>query len=874
MLSQTILGDSNTEEAVTEYEYDDNGNLTHIRDPEENETGFTSHDIMGNALAKVDARGKIWQFEYDAAGRQTMTTAPDTTASNTYYENGGRTTRQVDPELKQTIHEYDTDGNLIKIMDAAGKFYLFEYDSNDNFLEQTDPENRKMVNEYDGAGRLLKQIDGNKNEIRLEYGASMGCPSCSTNNANRIAKTVFPTFTREYKYDSQGRKTEEKDILSDTEAYTTSFTYDAAGNLILKQDREGKITRYEYDSLNRLIKTIDPKENDTVYTYDDRDNLISLKDPAGNTTRFEYDKNNRLKKEIRPMGEETSYRYDESGNLSEEIDPKGQKTEYGYNASGRLTTIKYYTAADHTTPVKTVTFTYDDAGNLKSYDDGTTSATYEYDDVYRKTSETIHHGGFSKTHSYTYYDNGTKKTFTGPDDITYGYLYDNNNQLTGIQIPDQGFVTINKYKWTRPSEITLPGGAKKSYEYDPLMRLNSISIQDPGKNDLMNYQYGYDRMDNILTKNTEHGNYSYEYDDLYQLTEADNPVVDDEAFTYDDAGNRETAAGVAGDWTYNENNELLGYDDVTFAYDDNGNMIRKVKGTKITTYVYDIENRLITVWDGDAGTDTLIAEYYYDPFGRRLWKDVGGVRTYFYYVDEGLVGEYDENGNDIKTYGWKPGGMWGTDPVFMKVGGNYYYYQNDHLGTPMQMTDVSGMVVWKAQHRAFGEAVIEAETVENNLRFPGQYFDGEIGFYYNWFRYFDPFSGRYLKKDPIGPHNNEINLFIYALNSPVSLIDVNGLSCTIFWGKLCELCCEIVYGSLIFTIDDLFQAPSDFINPLNYLKEDCKKKCKQKKKCETWLQTSKKKRGKKPIPWVLTRPWFQTWPNYAQYPSSSMSISP
>ena len=69
------------------------------------------------------------------------------------------------------------------------------------------------------------------------------------------------------------------------------------------------------------------------------------------------------------------------------------------------------------------------------------------------------------------------------------------------------------------------------------------------------------------------------------------------------------------------------------------------------------------VWDGDVGTGSLIAEYYCDPFGRRLWKEVGGNRTYFHYADEGLVGEYDGTGTEIKTYGYKPGSTWTTDPT-------------------------------------------------------------------------------------------------------------------------------------------------------------------------------------------------------------------
>ena len=48
----------------------------------------------------------------------------------------------------------------------------------------------------------------------------------------------------------------------------------------------------------------------------------------------------------------------------------------------------------------------------------------------------------------------------------------------------------------------------------------------------------------------------------------------------------------------------------------------------------------------------------------------------------------------------------------MKDGENYYFYHNDHLGTPQKMTGVNGAVVWSAKYSSFGEATIEIETVD------------------------------------------------------------------------------------------------------------------------------------------------------------------
>ncbi len=79
----------------------------------------------------------------------------------------------------------------------------------------------------------------------------------------------------------------------------------------------------------------------------------------------------------------------------------------------------------------------------------------------------------------------------------------------------------------------------------------------------------------------------------------------------------------------------------------------------------------------------------------------------------------------------------------------YYYFHNDHLGTPQRITDQSGTIVWSANYRPFGEASITIDTVTNPFRFPGQYLDPETGLHYNYFRYYEPGIGRYLRVDPV-----------------------------------------------------------------------------------------------------------------------------
>ena len=461
--------------------------------------------------------------------------------------------------------------------------------------------------EYDSFGRLRKTIDGNLNETlqEFDYTVDAACYACAGGGGtHQPIQITYPTYTKEFKYDKRQRKVFEKEKLDSDTAYFTWFEYDDAGNIISRTDREGKVTYYAYDGLNRLSKMTDANGGETVYAYDGRDNLVSLTDPENQTTTFEYDLNNRLVKETRPMGQTLTYGYDAAGHLTEKIDPLNQKTEYEYDEAGRMAETRFYAAGDHATPIKTVSYGYDKLGNLTSYDDGVTSASYDFDGANRKISETVNYGAFTLTNTFTYYKNGLRASYTGPDSVTYGYAYDANNQLTALEIPGKGTITWNEYLWTRPLSMALPGGTTKQFAYDPMMRTSGIDVLDPGQNTILNYAYTHDKMGNIAAKDTEHGDYGCDYDELYRLTDADNPVQDDETFTYDNVGNRLTANGSTTEWTYNENNELTGHDDVTYDYDLNGNMIEKNTGGFITKFFYNVEDRLERVEDGSG---TVIA---------------------------------------------------------------------------------------------------------------------------------------------------------------------------------------------------------------------------------------------------------------------------
>jgi RHS repeat-associated protein len=133
----------------------------------------------------------------------------------------------------------------------------------------------------------------------------------------------------------------------------------------------------------------------------------------------------------------------------------------------------------------------------------------------------------------------------------------------------------------------------------------------------------------------------------------------------------------------------------------------------------------------------------------------------------------EQRNNIKKTYIYEPESF---KPVAQITDGKTYHYHLDHLGTPRELTDDQGKVVWKVRYKTYGNvAVKEVEEVENNLRFQGQYFDEETGLHYNRFRYYNPNTGQFITQDPIGLLGG-VNNYQYAPN-PIQWIDPLGLKC-------------------------------------------------------------------------------------------------
>jgi hypothetical protein len=159
-------------------------------------------------------------------------------------------------------------------------------------------------------------------------------------------------------------------------------------------------------------------------------------------------------------------------------------------------------------------------------------------------------------------------------------------------------------------------------------------------------------------------------------------------------------------------------------------------------------------------------------------KTSGSTTTFYLWDNENLIAEYSATGQRTKRYAYIPNRH---AALQIEDANGIYNVHTNHLDTPTQLTDATQKIVWQANYQAFGNTQINQDPDANgksivyNQRFPGQYADAETGLYYNFYRDYDPGTGRYLQSDPIGL-NGGINLYAYVAGNPLYWIDPRGLN--------------------------------------------------------------------------------------------------
>ena len=698
--------------------------LTQIDGPRTDVSDITTYEYYDNTPGQGNNRGQL----------KTITNALGQSTQLSGYDANGNVGSVTDPNGVTTQYTYDGRSRIATISNVStGALTQYAYDSHGNLASIIPPEGNRIDFMYNLADRVTQIRDNLGNKVQYQYDVE----------GNRIT---------EDKVDSQGTLKKQLDFTYDAynrlarivnpDASYTEYTYDDKGNRTAIRDPKNKITSLTYDALDRTKTITQPLNTITDQGFDTHDNLTSVTDPIGNVTQYQVDDFGRKNVTTSPDTGTTRYLYDETGNVVQQIDAKGIVVNYTYDALNRPTTIQF--PSDTT---QNITFTYD-----------STSVTYGIGKLTGRTDP-------SGTYTF-YYDaqgnmNKEQKTI---DNVLYTtqYTYNRNNALTSITYPTGRVVTYTRDQAGNISQVdtTLNGNPKTLVSAVTYLPFGGITGLIYGNN--LSLSQGYDnqyRVSSITVGSLLGLTYAYDANgNIASITDTLNPRG---------TAPPETSATYTYDQYSNKLLHVAGTPSEDFGYDANGNTTSE----NTRTYVYDLSNQLVKVLDGGS----QIAAYTFNGAGQRIKKVTTETRIFHYDPQGHLIAETNGTGQVLAEYVY----LNDRRLALIKPRETVYYHHNNHLGTPQVLTDGTANVAWKATYTLFGQAQILVQAVVNPFRLPGQYYDTETGLNYNYHRTYHPNIGRYVTPDPIGLSGG-MNLYVYAENNPVGLIDPVGLSSLTF----------------------------------------------------------------------------------------------
>jgi len=783
---------------TTSYQYNALGQLTEINGPRTDVTDTTTLAYYANTVEQGNNRGRLY----------TVTNALGHITTFSNYDVNGNAGTITAPDGVVTVRTYDERNRLRTSTNQSTTAQIqYFYDTRGNLSYVIPPEGNRIDYTYNLADRLTEIRDNQGNKIRYSYDVEGNRTREEVLDPNNVLKKYL-----DLTYDAYNNIYR---IINPDSTYT-QYTYNERSDRTAVRDPRDNTTSFTWDALDRATAMTRPGSNLTGYAYDTQDNPSSITDPNTFTTQYAYDDFGRLDQVVSPDTGTTKYVHDGAGNITQMTDARGTVVTYAYDAINRITSVQF--PSDST---QNITFTYDSTsvtygtGRLTGRTDTSGTHTFYYDAQGNMVREIKVTGGVSYTTWYTYNKNNILTSITYPSGRVVSYTMDTVQRISQVSMTTQGTPV------TLASSITyMPFGGVSSLTYGNSLSLtrtfdNQYRVSSITAGSVLSLSYGYDASGNVTSVTDTIGS-------------APGLYIDSTTYGYESGKNWLTT--------------ITGTPTATLTHDAGGNTVSE--GNR--TFVYDLSNRLVSVLDNE----TEIVSYIYDARNLRVRKTTPAETRIFHYdVNGHLIAETDTAGNTLAEYVY----LNDTPLATTRPTDTVYYYHADHLGTPRAMTNSAGTVAWRAAYHAFGYGEVDpSSTITNNLRLPGQYFDAETNLHYNWNRYYDPRTGRYLTPDPIGLEGG-IDPFVYTENNPVNWVDPEGLRGLGGGGRSIrypksrrESNTELIRDAVSGPDNKMHQMPdkqNDFIPPTDWLPSwelYCKKydpKCDPDTKCGQKKQT-------------------------------------
>ena len=316
---------------------------------------------------------------------------------------------------------------------------------------------------------------------------------------------------------------------------------------------------------------------------------------------------------------------------------------------------------------------------------------------------------------------------------------------------------------------TAVGSVTDTLGYNTFGEMTGYTAQYLG-GDVLAATYTRDKLGRVTSKTETIGGvtdtYVYTYDLAGRLTDVEKNGSNIGHYEYDQNSNRTSYTGDLGMFgaTYDAQDRLLTYGTNSYTYTQNGELATKTNASGTSSYSYDVSGNLRSA----TLADSTQIDYIIDGRNRRIGKKVNGVLVQgFVYGDQlNPIAELDGAGTVVATF----------TGSYMEKGGTTYRIISDHLGSPRLVVDVAtGTVVQEIVYDEFGNVLNDTNPGFQPFGFAGGIYDRDTGLTRFGARDYDPTTGRWTAKDPIGFNGGDTNLYGYVLNDPVNLVDPTGL---------------------------------------------------------------------------------------------------
>jgi RHS repeat-associated protein len=511
---QTKVTDQRGNEAITNYNTN-TGTVSSIVDAKNNTTSYSynnmdkitsisssnttnSYTYDKDYLETISHNNFNYEFIYDSFGNTKTVKAANNILINNYYESGnGYLTHSIYGNNDRVDFTYDNFGR-VKTKTNMVNTANYKYD-NRGLLASLNYNNINTDYTYDLSGRLIKLNQDNEYKINYKYDNYNNLSSIKY-NLNTINKQTI------YTYDLDDKLTK-----IDYNGSDIRYTYDTLDRLIKKEIVNGTNTytiTYEYYDVNNtrtttLLKSINNNGKIISYTYDNNGNIETVKENNLLKYKYYYDELNQLIKEEKYqiiLVETIEYTYDNGGNiLSKQIVPmkftNGVKLTYTYGNTGWKDQLTGYNGK---------VITYDEIGNMKTYDGytynwtngrelssitkGTNNYIYEYNEAGIRTKKTVNG---TETN---YYLEGNNIIYEERDGYFIYYMYDELG-VTGIEYQGNKYYYVKNLQGDIIEIVDEENKVVGRYIYDTwgkvinVENLNNVTVADINPYRYRSYYY-------------------------------------------------------------------------------------------------------------------------------------------------------------------------------------------------------------------------------------------------------------------------------------------------------------------------------------------------------------------------------------------------